>query len=136
MPRSRSIWRRFRGTPQVMLSCIGLRFCRSIPLPGRRLVLVMITVPTLSLVPLTGACFGSARIGSDMARQHWAQSAEQVRLEANEARRLGHPALACRLDRAVLRGLTLASAGQSDSPLTWDLLTAQRDVVVCQENGL
>ena len=69
-------------------------------------------------------------------RQQLAELAESARSEALEARRLGHVAQACAFDRVVLRLLSLADGPGTDPTMAMELISAQRDVAICQENSL
>jgi hypothetical protein len=69
-------------------------------------------------------------------RQQMAVLAERAWNDALEARLLGHSAQACSLDRVVLRLLSLAHPTGSDPTMAVELISAERDVAICQENSL
>lgn len=69
-------------------------------------------------------------------RQQQAELAERARSEALEARRLGLVAQACAFDRVALRLLSLAGGPGTDRTMAMELISAQRDVAICQENSL
>ena len=69
-----------------------------------------------------------------LARQQQAEIAEQALLDAREARLIGQPDRACALDRLVVQGLAQAHGPGSVADWTIELISAERNVSICQES--
>jgi hypothetical protein len=107
-------------------------------MPPVVLTLMLSLSPQLITVPLRASAdvLVSTQQQTAKRRQQLAELAERARSEALEARRLGHVVRACSLDRVVLRLLSLADGPETDPTMAMELISAQRDVAICQENSL
>lgn len=69
-------------------------------------------------------------------RQHQAEVAEQALWDAREARQIGQSEQACALDRLVVQSLSQAHVPGTEAEWAIELISAQRNVLICQERNL